>query len=233
MISNNSSGDIWIFTDSRISIQFLNNWRNIGDKTGTGVVNNLRICTSHNDIHLQYILSHVDIFFNDLADELAKEGSAEPLDNRGLLTVRQIFSKVRTDNKRTWRITPIHDWYQQKHLVVALELKGDRKLQTNITRFISGHTRTPSYVHGQKVFPVCLKCNTHQSSPNHLLSCMQLEKRNLFKNPALIRHFLWASGRLDLVLLKTRTSGIRNNNKLNSLYSLKLFLEFKMNILLN
>ncbi|GBM48134.1 hypothetical protein AVEN_10541-1 [Araneus ventricosus] len=61
----------------------------------------LRIYFSHNDIHLQWIPSHVDLFFNDLADELAKEGSSEPLDNRGLLTYCEIFSKVRADNNRT------------------------------------------------------------------------------------------------------------------------------------
>ncbi|GBM43210.1 hypothetical protein AVEN_76350-1 [Araneus ventricosus] len=114
IIFNNSSCDIWIFTDSRSCIQFLSNWRNIGDKTGTGIVNKLRIYSSHNDIHLQWIPSHVDLFFNDLADELAKEGSAEPIDNRGLLTYSEIFSKVRADNNRTWRIPPIHDWYKQK-----------------------------------------------------------------------------------------------------------------------
>ncbi|GBN93735.1 hypothetical protein AVEN_145381-1 [Araneus ventricosus] len=160
----------------------------------------------------RWIPSHADLFFNDLADELAKEGSAEPLDNRGLLTYSEIFSKVRADNNRTWRIPPIHDWHQQKHAGAALELKDYRKLQTTITRFISGHTRTLSYVQGQKVFPVCLKCNTHQSFPDYLLSCMELEKRNLFESPALVRDFLWASGLLDLVELRTRTSGIRNNN---------------------
>ncbi|GBN97079.1 hypothetical protein AVEN_266175-1 [Araneus ventricosus] len=170
------------------------------------------ILSSHNDIHLQWIPSHADLFFNDLADELAKEGSAEPLDNRGLLTYNEIFSKVRADNNRTWRIPPIHDWHQQKHAGAALELKDYRKLRTTITRFISGHTRTLSYVQGQKVFPVCLKCNTHQSFPVHLLSCMELEKGNLFESPALVRDFLWASGLLDLVELRTRTSGIRNNN---------------------
>ncbi|GBO22683.1 hypothetical protein AVEN_200877-1 [Araneus ventricosus] len=138
----------------------------------------------------QWIRFHVDLFFNDLTDELAKEGSAEPLDNRGLLTFSETSSKVRSDSNGTWRIPPIHDWYQQKHPEAALEVKGDRKLQTTITRFISGHIRTLSYVQGQKVFPVCLKCNTHRSSPDHLLSCMELEKRNLFESPALVRDFL-------------------------------------------
>ncbi|GBN49439.1 hypothetical protein AVEN_24311-1 [Araneus ventricosus] len=73
-----------------------------------------------------------------MADEVAKEGSAEPLDNRGLLTYSKIFSKVRADNNRTWTIPPVHDWYQQKHPGAALELKGARIFQTTITRIISG-----------------------------------------------------------------------------------------------
>ncbi|GBN46695.1 hypothetical protein AVEN_273775-1 [Araneus ventricosus] len=101
--------------------------------------------------------------------------------------------------ERSFTICDIHGWYQQKHPGAAVELKGNGKLQTTITSFISGHTRTLSYVQGQKVFPVCLKCNTHQSTPDHLLSCMELENRNLFESPALVRAFLWASGLLDLV----------------------------------
>ncbi|GBN24228.1 hypothetical protein AVEN_102233-1 [Araneus ventricosus] len=148
---------------------------------------------------MQRIPFRVDLYFNNLADELAKEGSAEPLDDTGLLNYSEIFSNVRVDNNRTCRIPPIHDWYQYKHPGTALELNSDRKLQTAISRFISGHTRTLSYVQGQKVFPVCLKCNTHQSTPDHLLSCMELEKRNHFESPALVRDFLWASLLLDLV----------------------------------
>ncbi|GBO36233.1 hypothetical protein AVEN_168681-1 [Araneus ventricosus] len=44
---------------------------------------------------MEWIPSHVYIFFNGLADELAKQGSAEPLDNRSLLTSNETFSKVR------------------------------------------------------------------------------------------------------------------------------------------
>ncbi|GBM87200.1 hypothetical protein AVEN_167180-1 [Araneus ventricosus] len=103
------------------------------------------------------------------------------------------------DNNSTWRIPPIHDWYQQKHPGAVVELKCDRKFQTTITRFISGHTCTHLYVQGQKVFLVCLKCNIRHSSPDHLLSCMELEKRNLFESHALVHDFLWASGLLDSV----------------------------------
>ncbi|GFY56285.1 uncharacterized protein TNIN_395381, partial [Trichonephila inaurata madagascariensis] len=67
----------------------------------------------------------------------------------------------------TWETPPSHDWYQQNGPGAALELKGDRKLQTAIT---SGHTRELTFVQGQKTFPVCLKCNVHQASSEHLLS---------------------------------------------------------------
>ncbi|GBM55653.1 hypothetical protein AVEN_19221-1 [Araneus ventricosus] len=46
---------------------------------------------------------------------------------------------------------------------------------------------------GQEVFPVCLRFNTHQSTPDHLLSCIELEKRKLFESPALVPDFLWDS----------------------------------------
>ncbi|GBN04912.1 hypothetical protein AVEN_221381-1 [Araneus ventricosus] len=132
--------------------------------------------------------SHVDLFFNDLADELAKEGSAEPIDNRGLLTYSEIFSKVRADNNRTRRIPPIHDWYQQKHPGAALELKGDRKLQTTITRYISDILAHFHMYRDKRIF-LCAS-SAHQSTPDHLLSCRELEKRNLFESPALVRDFL-------------------------------------------
>ncbi|GFX84277.1 RNase H domain-containing protein [Trichonephila clavipes] len=125
--------------------------------------------STHNDIHLQWIPSHVDLYFNDLADELAKEGSNDPIDSSDLLTYNEINSKEKTDYNRTWKTPPSHDWYQQNGLGAALELKDDRKLQTAITRLISGHTRGPTFVQGQNTFPVCLKCNVHQASPEHLL----------------------------------------------------------------
>ncbi|GFW13045.1 uncharacterized protein TNCV_3329771 [Trichonephila clavipes] len=78
----------------------------------------------------------------------------------------------KTDNNRTWKTPPSHGWYQQNGPGAALELKGDRKLQTAITRLISGHTRGLTFVQDQKTFPVCLKCNVDQVSSEHFLSCI-------------------------------------------------------------
>ncbi|GFU64450.1 RNase H domain-containing protein [Trichonephila clavipes] len=46
-----------------------------------------------------------NLYFNDLADELAKEGSNDPIDSSNLLTYNEIYSKVKTDNNRTWKTT--------------------------------------------------------------------------------------------------------------------------------
>ncbi|GFW61005.1 RNase H domain-containing protein [Trichonephila clavipes] len=66
-----------------------------------------------------------NLYFNDLADELAKKGSNDPIDSiySELLTY-EIYSKVKTNNNRTWKTPPSHDWYQQSGPGAALELKG-------------------------------------------------------------------------------------------------------------
>ncbi|GFT19789.1 uncharacterized protein TNCV_4992531 [Trichonephila clavipes] len=127
------------------------------------------------------------------------KGSNDPIDSSDLLTYNAIFSKVRTDNSRTWKTPPSHDWYQQNNLGAALELKGDRKLQTAITRLISGHTRGLTLVQGQNTFPVCLKCNVHQASSEHFLSRIGLEKNFILENPTMVYDFLLVNGLLDLV----------------------------------
>ncbi|GFT44067.1 RNase H domain-containing protein [Trichonephila clavipes] len=78
MISIKGIRNIWIFTDSKSSIQYLSNWRNIGDRIRLNIIDNVKTYSTHNDIHLLWIPSHVELYFNDLADELAKEGSNDP-----------------------------------------------------------------------------------------------------------------------------------------------------------
>ncbi|GFY35526.1 RNase H domain-containing protein [Trichonephila clavipes] len=97
MMSIKGSRDIWIFTDSKSLIQYLSNWRNIGDRIGLNIIDNVKTFSTHNDIHLQWIPSHVDLCFNNQADELAKEGFDDPIDSSDLLTYNEIYSKVKTD----------------------------------------------------------------------------------------------------------------------------------------
>ncbi|GFY10886.1 RNase H domain-containing protein [Trichonephila clavipes] len=41
MIFIKGTRDIWIFTDSNSSIQYLSNWRNIGDRIGLNIIDNV------------------------------------------------------------------------------------------------------------------------------------------------------------------------------------------------
>ncbi|GBM56265.1 hypothetical protein AVEN_151943-1 [Araneus ventricosus] len=73
------SDRIWILSDSRSSIQHLKDWNNVGDRTGISILKLLRHIGVDHEVHLQWIPSHVDIYGNEVADDLAKQGKAEPL----------------------------------------------------------------------------------------------------------------------------------------------------------
>ncbi|GFU79235.1 uncharacterized protein TNCV_2137581 [Trichonephila clavipes] len=120
------------------------------------------------------------------------------MDSSDLLTYNEIYSKVKTNNNWNWKSPSSHDCFQQIGPGAALDLKGDRKLQTAITRRTSGHSRGLRFVQGQKTFPVCL-VNVHQASSEHLLSCIGLQKNFILENPTMVNDFLLVNGLLDLV----------------------------------
>lgn len=70
-------GDLWIILDSRNSLQHLNNWITVGDKTSISIL--LKLITNLHDVHMQWIPDHVDIYGNKQEDRLAKEGDCHSL----------------------------------------------------------------------------------------------------------------------------------------------------------
>ncbi|GBN38963.1 hypothetical protein AVEN_160022-1 [Araneus ventricosus] len=52
----------------------LDNWRDVSDRRGMNIFNNLRTLCNSCVLHLQWIPSHVNLKYNDIADSLAKEG---------------------------------------------------------------------------------------------------------------------------------------------------------------
>ncbi|GBN75563.1 hypothetical protein AVEN_255695-1 [Araneus ventricosus] len=78
-MSESNFGDLWILTDSRSSIQHLKNWTYIGYKTSLSILQKLKFISPQHDVHFQWIPSYVDIHGNELADNLAKEGSSHPI----------------------------------------------------------------------------------------------------------------------------------------------------------
>ncbi|GFY02263.1 RNase H domain-containing protein [Trichonephila clavipes] len=74
IINESDYGELWILSDSRSSLQHLHNWTQVEDKTSISILHNLKLISKHHDVHFQWIPSHVDIFGNEQADRLAREG---------------------------------------------------------------------------------------------------------------------------------------------------------------
>ncbi|GBO30562.1 hypothetical protein AVEN_112900-1 [Araneus ventricosus] len=109
ILNENNYGTVWILSDSRSSIQHLNDWNNVGDRTCISILNLLRHIGVDHEVHLQWIPSHVDIYGNEVADNLAKQGTVEPLCSTPSLTFDEIYSIRKNKDLRTWRVPPSHD----------------------------------------------------------------------------------------------------------------------------
>ncbi|GBN03341.1 hypothetical protein AVEN_120642-1, partial [Araneus ventricosus] len=79
----------------------------------------------------------------------------------------------------------------------SIGLACDRADQTALSRFVSGHLRSCSFSHGNKVFPVCAKCGIASASPEHILSCLRLSRETFETDPLLALDFLRVSGLMD------------------------------------
>ncbi|GBN68005.1 hypothetical protein AVEN_182421-1 [Araneus ventricosus] len=150
--------DIQIYTDGS---------KNEENQSGCGV---------DHEVHLQWIPSHVDIYGNEVADDLTKQGTAEPLCSTPSLTFDEIYSIRKNKDLKTWRVPPSHDWYKRSSPGGTIGLACDRADQTALSRFVSGHQRSCSFCHGNKVFPACAKCGVASASPEHILSCLRLSR---------------------------------------------------------
>ncbi|GBO41132.1 hypothetical protein AVEN_270767-1 [Araneus ventricosus] len=212
IMNENNYGEVWILSDSRSSIQHLKDWNNVGDRTCISILKLLRHIGVDHEVHLQWILSHVDIYGNEVADDLAKQGTVEPLCSVPSLTFDEIYSIRKSKDLKTWRVPPSHDWYKRRSPGGSIGLACVRADQTALSRFVSGHLRSCSFSHGSKVFPVCAKCGVASASPEHILSCLRLSRINFRDGSFACSRFLegeWAHG---WCLAASRQRGISNNN---------------------
>ncbi|GBO29875.1 hypothetical protein AVEN_56735-1, partial [Araneus ventricosus] len=162
-------------------------------KRGQPPQTSLLRCVDH-EVHLQWIPSHVDIYGNEVADNLAKQGTAEPLCSTPSLTFDEIYSIRKNKDLKTWRVPPSHDWYKRSSPGGSIGLACDRADQTALSRFVSGHLRSCSFSHGNKVFPVCAKCGV---ASEHILSCLRLSRETFETDPLLALDFSRVSGLMD------------------------------------
>ncbi|GBN26009.1 hypothetical protein AVEN_141622-1 [Araneus ventricosus] len=190
ILNENNYGTVWILSDSRSSIQHLKDWNNVGDRTGISILKLLRHIGVDHEVHLQWIPSHAYIYGNEVTDDLVKQGTAEPLCSAPSLTFDEIYSIRKNKDLKTWRVPLSHDWYKRSSPGGSIGLACDRADQTAVSRFLSGHLRSCSFSHGNKVFPVCAKCGVASASPEHILSCLRLSRETFETDPLLALDFL-------------------------------------------
>ncbi|GBO00697.1 hypothetical protein AVEN_271573-1 [Araneus ventricosus] len=212
IMSESNFGDLWILTDSRISIQYcdvvrprvqvatlagpilaavldssqyLRNWTYIGDKTSLSILQKLKLISLQRDVHFQWTPSHIDIHGNELADNLAKEGSSHPIPSSSEITFPELFSRGKVQNKEEWLEPPSHHCYRGRKPGLALSLPCDRQSITCFSRLASGHLKCLTYSEGNKIYPLRPKCQQHQASPKHILDCLRLDWEEIYSSPLL------------------------------------------------
>ncbi|GFX95821.1 RNase H domain-containing protein [Trichonephila clavipes] len=120
--------EIWILTDSRLSIQHLSNWPSIGDSTSRSILHLFQQLSVRHPIHLQWVPSHVGLLENEIADDLAKAATSNAVDpeDHMVLTSTEIYSRAKELICRTWVVPPVHPWYFQRHPGSGISFKGSR-----------------------------------------------------------------------------------------------------------
>ncbi|GBM10084.1 hypothetical protein AVEN_92912-1 [Araneus ventricosus] len=111
--------------------------------------------------------------------------------------IGEMYSIRKNKDLKTWRVPPSHDWYKQNSPGGSIGLACDRADQTALSRFVSGHLRSCSFSHSNKVFPVCAKCGVASASPEHILSCLRLSRETFETDPLLALDFLRVSGLME------------------------------------
>ncbi|GBN48750.1 hypothetical protein AVEN_254231-1 [Araneus ventricosus] len=168
--------EIWILSDSRSVVQYLDNWRDVSDRRIMDIFNKLRTLCNTCVLHLQWIPSHANLKYSDIADSLAKEGTTMPQAYviPWRLTYLELYLRRKALVNISWRHPPAHSWYRSEGPGAALRFKGDRKDQTALARLSSVHLKTLRFSRCDKKFNICTKCNVIESTPQNLLDCVAL-----------------------------------------------------------
>ncbi|GBN63535.1 hypothetical protein AVEN_71800-1 [Araneus ventricosus] len=145
----------------------------------------------YDDLRRLLIPSHVGVFGNEVADLLAKDGSALLSAASGELFVSEIFSIHRAKANSAWKVPSAHEWYAGNRPGLSLQSEGTRSAQTALARFRSGHMKSLKFVDKEKTYSSC-PCSC-PASPAHVIDCIGASAG-----------LLWSEGGNGLVVLLER-----------------------------
>ncbi|GBM19574.1 hypothetical protein AVEN_374-1 [Araneus ventricosus] len=137
------------------------------------------------------IPSRAGVFGNEVADLLAKDGSALPSATSGELFTSEIFSIHRAKANSTCKVPPAHEWYAGNRHGLSLQSEGTRSAQTALARLRSGHIKILKFVDKEKTYSSC-PCSC-PASPVHVIDCIGASAM-----------LLWSEGENGLVVLLER-----------------------------
>lgn len=183
--------NIGIFSDSQAAIKALGSYV-VTSKLAWDCVNRLNELGSRNTLTIYWVPGHNDIYGNEMADELARKGSATAL--LGPEPFCGVNSRLAEDVLRTnfrsswedfWSETP--GCRQAKSLLGPLNTKRSKSLLNLsrnkiriITAFLTGHCGLNKHlkVMGLREDAECRFCKSSDETPLHLLlDCMALVNR--------------------------------------------------------
>ncbi|GBN06564.1 hypothetical protein AVEN_9292-1 [Araneus ventricosus] len=136
------------------------------------ILNKLKSLSVSYRIHLLWIPSHVNIQGNEIADALAEAGADDASVPSAPLTYLELFPRAKSRNKTICLIPPEHHWYQGSRPSGCLSIDCNRRDQTTLTRFLSGHIRGSTFLFNSNCFEICPKCTAEQATPDHILACL-------------------------------------------------------------
>ncbi|GBM65726.1 hypothetical protein AVEN_103777-1 [Araneus ventricosus] len=128
----------------------------------------MNFVTMKSRVCIQWIPSHVGVFGNEVADLLAKEGSALPSAPSGELFASEIFSIHRTKTNSIWKVPPAHEWYAGNRPGLSLKSEGTRSAQSALARLRSGHIKSLKFVDKEIYYSSC-PCSC-PASPAHVIA---------------------------------------------------------------
>ncbi|GBN94475.1 hypothetical protein AVEN_144505-1 [Araneus ventricosus] len=172
------TSDTYILTDSKSSIQYLKNWPKISEKTGQEIVSKIVSLSQKIRVCIQWIPSHVGVFGNEVADLLAKEGSALPSAASAEHFASEISSIHRDKANSTSKVPPAHKWYAGNRPSLSLQSRGTRSAHTAVARLRSGHIKSLKFVDKEKTYSSC-PCSC-PASPAHVIDCIGASARQLW-----------------------------------------------------